>query len=349
MGSASARVALLGLCLILGFAAHSGSSVRKVKSRNMSLDVEASPERPLRSFDAAAGVANLRASPPDLGAGKNDAFVHLRPPAAALAAVADYARTSLSPHLKSLFAGLSFAASLKVACMAGNIFYTVSPIPQVQGWEYEGCTGNVDAAPYVTMALNGWQWCFYGFAAWLIKENDSFLVLVYANCLAAMLGIYYTSSFYRFCHNQSTSSNLKQYLSAAVALLLLETSIWLTLPHVQALMLHSIIASLCSFVSAMSVLAALPTVMRTHDTSAICAPLVLANLIGGFLWAYWGYTMMDCSILVPNLFAASASCVCLAVRAAFSPTSPDVDRSGRPDKMGRVWGISEHDGVAGGQ
>lgn len=245
----------------------------------------------------------------------------LKRPAMAIAVAVRRVRSCVSPGLQSLFAGLSFAAGVKFACMAANIFYTVSPLAQVQGWESKGCTGNVDAAPYVMMAFNGCQWCFYGFAAWQIRANDGFLVLVYANWLGAMLGFYYTCSFSRHCRNLSTSGNLKQYVTAGSALLLLEVSMWLTQPHERALVLHSLIASFCSFMGALSVLAVVPTVTRTGDAAAICGPLCAANLIGGMLWACWGSMMQDFSVLVPNTFAACASGVCLCIKAFYASSS----------------------------
>eukprot|EP00438_Fugacium_kawagutii_P007211 Skav218000 [mRNA] locus=scaffold2344:67597:68439:- [translate_table: standard] len=52
----------------------------------------------------------------------------------------------------------------------GSQVVQISPYPQVQRWEASGCTGDSDAAPYVSIAFGGWQWCYYGlfafFAAW---------------------------------------------------------------------------------------------------------------------------------------------------------------------------------------
>merc|ERR1740121_198493 len=88
-----------------------------------------------------------------------------------------------SGWLKHLCAGVSVAILFKMSCLASNVLVHVSPFAQVQEWETNGSTGDADPAPYVSIALGGWQWCIYGFAACIINGNDSFLLLVSANCL----------------------------------------------------------------------------------------------------------------------------------------------------------------------
>ena len=43
-----------------------------------------------------------------------------------------------------------------------------SPFPQVSRWDIRKCTGDADAAPFVSIAFGGCQWCFYGMFAWLV-------------------------------------------------------------------------------------------------------------------------------------------------------------------------------------
>merc|ERR1719414_667908 len=61
------------------------------------------------------------------------------------------------PQLSHFLVGLSFAGVIKVLCMAGNVLVQLSPYPQVRRWERRGCTGEADAAPYVSIAFGGWQ------------------------------------------------------------------------------------------------------------------------------------------------------------------------------------------------
>lgn len=219
--------------------------------------------------------------------------------------------STLGSHL---FAGFSIAAVVKVACMVGNLLTQVSPMPQVKQWQGMGSTGHAEAAPFVTMALGCWQWCTYGFSSWWLSGNDGFLVLVYSNCVGALLGCYYTFTFHRHCRDTGASTNLWQTLAAVGVLVVAQSGVWLLLPHSQALLVHSFIAGGCSFLGAASLLTGLPAVLRTGDTSGICGPLILANFFGAFLWVYWGVLMSNPVIIASNTFAGFSSSICLYMK-----------------------------------
>merc|ERR1719484_505587 len=106
------------------------------------------------------------------------------------------------PQTTVLLQGITFALVIKVLCMAGNVLVQVSPYPQVNRWESRGCTGEADAAPYVSIAFGGCQWCFYGMFAWIVTSRSGFLILVHSNCLGAVLGTYYVVAFLRNCRNE---------------------------------------------------------------------------------------------------------------------------------------------------
>ena len=51
----------------------------------------------------------------------------------------------------------------------------------------------------MSIACVGAQWCFYGLFAFSYTGNHGFLVVVYANCVGALMGCYYTYSFQENC------------------------------------------------------------------------------------------------------------------------------------------------------
>merc|ERR1719401_2149338 len=122
-------------------------------------------------------------------------------------------------------------------CMACNVLVQVSPYSQVKHWEHRECTGESDAAPYVAIAFGGWQWCFYGTFAWRVTEQSGFLLLVHSNCLGALLGTYYTITFYKNCRNPAMLNSLQMYLSAVVSLVVLQMCQLVVLPPERALFL----------------------------------------------------------------------------------------------------------------
>lgn len=242
---------------------------------------------------------------------------------------------SWRPQLVHLYTGLSFAVFVKLACMVGNVAVQVSPMPQVKGWEDHRSTGNADSAPYVSMGLGGFQWCTYGLAAQLIRHNDGFLTLVYANLLGFVLGSYYTWTFWRNCRDLDAVKSLKGYLTAVVLLLAVQGYLWLSMPPTKALVLHSWVAALCSLMSALALLTCLPTVLRTGDTSVICGPLVLTYFVGALLWADWGWLMDDFIIVGTNMFAAVCSFTSLYVK-SFHFHGKSVNGDG--GRLGDSWG-----------
>lgn len=242
--------------------------------------------------------------------------------------------------LESLLAGLTFASMVKAMCMAGNILVQISPYPQVQRWELRGCTGESDAAPYVSIAFGGWQWCYYGFFAYFITTRSGFLILVHSNFLGAILGTYYIITYFRNCRNPEMLQNLQKYLAAVVALILLQVCALTTLPVERALFMTGLVSSFCSFVGAISMLFCLPAVIRSKDSRAIPGPLVTANLASAVVWCICGLMLSDPMIAAPNVVCCLSSLLCLYLKLVYPhPDEPgreeDVDVP-RPVKQ-RVW------------
>jgi len=231
--------------------------------------------------------------------------------------------SSWSPTLARVLAGISFAAVVKALCMAGNVLVQVSPFPQVKRWEHRRCTGEADAAPYVSIAFGGWQWCYYGMFAWLVTKRSGFLILVHSNFLGALLGTYYTFTFFRNCRNEESSNKLHRYLSAVGSLALLQVCAIMVLPAERALFLTGLVSSFCSFVGAISMMVTLPTVIRTQDSRSIPGPLVTAYFFSACVWCLCGWILADPLIMSPNIASCLASAACLYLKMKYPTDATD--------------------------
>jgi hypothetical protein len=218
--------------------------------------------------------------------------------------------------------GLTFATVIKGLCVAGNVLVQVSPFPQVQRWEQRGCTGESDAAPYVSIAFGGWQWCFYGLFAWIVTARSGFLILVHSNCLGAVLGVYYVITFYRNCRSECSLATMHKYLSAVTSLALLQVCAMSVLPAERALFLTGLVSSFCSFIGATSVLVTLPQVIRTKDSRSIPGPYAVANLLSSGVWSLCGWILDDPMVMVPNMFSTCCAMTSLGLKALY-PSADD--------------------------
>jgi len=223
-------------------------------------------------------------------------------------------------RLEKFIAGITFMSMLKALCMAGNILVQISPYHQVQRWEEERCTGDADAAPYVSIAFGGWQWCYYGLFAFFVTKRSGFLILVHSNCLGAVLGTYYSITFYRNCKHDNSLGGLYRYMSAVIMLVLFQLCSLAVLPIERALFLTGLISSFCSFIGAISILVSLPLVIRTRDSSSIPVPLVTANMISSLVWCICGWMLDDPLIAAPNIVGFLSCGICLFCKHLYPST-----------------------------
>jgi len=274
-----------------------------------------------RATSMVEGKTETAIAPPQVGAALN--------PVTTAAAAALRGSSQLTPALLpswsehpmqrmwALFAGLSFAVLIKGMCLAGNVLVQVSPYPTVKRWEDRSCTGEADAAPYISIAYNGWQWCYYGFFAYLLTGRSGFLILVQSNCLGAILGSYYAYTFYRNCKNPAARACLQKYLTAVTMLAGLQACAAFTLPLPRALFFSGLVSSFCSFLGALSMLVTVPMVLRTQNSRSIPGPLVVTNFASAVVWTMCGLMLADPLVTGPNIFCAAASAVCIFLRVRF--------------------------------
>jgi len=209
----------------------------------------------------------------------------------------------------------------------------------VKEWESRSSTGGADAAPYVSIAFGGWQWCTYGVFAWLHTGRNGFLILVYSNCLGALLGIYYVAAFYRSCRNQGALQMLSLYLSAAGVLALLQACSFAVLPSDRSLFLTGLISSFSSFMGAVALLTTIPAVIRARDSSSIPGPIVTANLGSSALWCLCGWILDDPLVTGPNVVCSIACALCIVMKYRF-PSSEGVslaDQESFPTSLHKLF------------
>lgn len=228
------------------------------------------------------------------------------------------------PQIVQILQGLSFAALVKVLCVAGNVWVQVSPFPLMKSWGKLGHTGEADAAPFVTIAFNGSQWTYYGIFAWYITQRSAFLVLVQSNIIGSVLGTYYTVMFCRYCRNEAAFQQLKLYFSAVAMLVLFEGSAFAVLPSERALFITGLISSFCGFIGALSMLVTLPTVIKMQDARSIPGAYVLANFVSSLSWCACGWLLNDPLVMAPNVVSGISGAVCVYLKIIYTAV-PTVD------------------------
>lgn len=216
--------------------------------------------------------------------------------------------------LRHLLAGLTLTAIVKALCIFGNVLWQVSPWPQVFRWQIRGCTGETDAAPYVSIAFGGWQWCSYGALAYFLTKRSGFLILVHANMLGAVLGTWYVMAFVRNCRHEGHFRSLCRYLAAVLTAVLLQVASLLLLPSVRALFFVGAVSSLCSFCGAFSVMVTVPQVIRIKDSRSIPGPVVLAGFLCSSAWVACGILLSDPLVTGPNAAATLACGFCVYLK-----------------------------------
>jgi len=190
----------------------------------------------------------------------------------------------------------------------------------------------------VSIAFGGWQWCYYGLFAWWVTGRSGFLILFHSNCLGAVLGTYYTFTFYKHCKDKAIVASMKTYLSAVATLVLFQACVVLVLPVERALFLTGLVASFCSFVGALSMLVSIPMAVRTGSSQHISGPLVLAYFLSSVVWCLCGYMLADPMIAAPNVVAMCSSGACLYCKAHLGSRAAQRDLEGMALKSMRHKG-----------
>eukprot|EP00927_Polykrikos_kofoidii_P070525 TRINITY_DN668_c0_g2_i4.p1 TRINITY_DN668_c0_g2~~TRINITY_DN668_c0_g2_i4.p1 ORF type:complete len:467 (+),score=46.25 TRINITY_DN668_c0_g2_i4:454-1854(+) len=231
-------------------------------------------------------------------------------------------------HLYQFLIGFGSTSIVKTICILGNVAFQVSPFPQVRRWQSNGCGSTEDSAPYVSIALTGYQWSFYGAFACMVTGRKGFLVLLQSNILGAILGTYYIISFARYCHHEALLDQFRRYMSAGAAVAVFQAASIPSLPADRALFLAGIISSLSSILSASALLVGLPAVIKTGDGTSIPGPMIGASLLCGVSWSICGWMIDDPLVTGPSAWGVICAMACLVVKLRYSVASkaqPDKD------------------------
>jgi len=250
------------------------------------------------------------------------------------------------PH-QSWFGLFTFAFILKGMCMFSSLLGQVSPVPQVMRFHKTGDTGDADAAPFMSMLYGGFQWSLYGFFAFIVTGRSGFLVLVYSNILGGTLGVCYVSEFHRNCRNKEALRRLFFYYKVAAFFFCVQLLAILFLETQNALFFCGLLSSVCSLITACSLLTTLPQVLRTRCSSSINVPLLYCGLVSGSLWLMCGIMLRDPWILCPNFIGLLVLCCALTAVLMF-PQEPLKSKAccnemtGEKEAMGKGNDMEKH-------
>jgi len=204
----------------------------------------------------------------------------------------------------------SFAFIVKALCMMSNVMFQVVPMPQVQQFNKLKDTGEVDAAPLMSILYGGCQWCFYGGFAYYITGKSGFLVLVYSNVCGAVLGLYYVWGFHRNCYDPKSQKQLKLYCKAAACVVSTQFLAICTVSRANALFFSGLISSIASVIGSLSLCTTLPKVIQTKSSASINLELLCIGVISSCLWITCGLMLSDIWITVPNFLCLVIQTVC---------------------------------------
>lgn len=234
------------------------------------------------------------------------------------------------PH-KSVFSffkvSISFAFLVKAACMLSNVLSQASPLPVVRKYELDKDTGTADSGPLMSVAYGGWQWCFYGFFAYLVTEQKGFLVVVYSNCFGAFVGLYYLFVFQRHCQDANKLQRVTKYCYMLAVIIVVQALAICVLPPLRALFFSGLISSAWSMMGSLSLLATLPEVFETKNSKSLPRPILVCGLICCWLWVTCGFMLHDPMIWFPNGFSALV-CTYALLLCFMYPSAADHEAAG---------------------
>jgi solute carrier family 50 protein (sugar transporter) len=207
---------------------------------------------------------------------------------------------------------VSFAFLLKFLCICSSVLMQMSPMRDVVKFRSNQSTGGYESLPLVMLATCGSQWCFYGLFAWAVTGNRGFLVVVYANALGVVLGVFYTITFQSFCDNAIKQQGLHTYLSFGASIFVFQAFTMILYAPETALLVSGAVAAALSVAVSASPLVGLEELKRTRNADAMPADLIIACFLSCVLWMLCGVMIRDLWIFVPNAFGLLFNCIQLA-------------------------------------
>jgi len=188
---------------------------------------------------------------------------------------------------------------VKTLCIISSVLAQLSPIPQVRQFHKLKDTGEVDAAPYVSIMFGGLQWSFYGAFALVVTGNPDAMVLVYSNMVGAFLGFYYLHGFLANCKDTQSRQRLLMYCKVTATLAAVEFLVTISVDAHQALLFCGLVSSISGMMGACSLLTTMPQVFYSGCSSSINMPLLCTGMFGSSVWLMCGLMMHDLWVIAP--------------------------------------------------
>jgi len=197
--------------------------------------------------------------------------------------------------------------------MMSNVVFQLSPYPTVKKIRCDKDTGDFDAAPLVSIAFGCVQWSFYGTFAWLVTGKTGFLIVVYANCFGAFVGMFYVLSYQTYCQCQKARNKLYQYYQMVGNLVIVQVCAIYTLSVDRALLFCGAVASMTTIMSACAPWTTVPTTIATQNSEKMPVALLGASLVSSGLWLICGLILWDVWIMVPNFVGILSNVVLVGI------------------------------------
>jgi len=208
---------------------------------------------------------------------------------------------SLPTHTTFWIHCITFSIIIKGLCVIGNIGMSLAPMYDINEIRRKKDTGAYDSLPFLCTMSTGSQWCFYGIFAWLYTGNKGFLVILYANTLSAVLGVFYSITFIWNCSHPETWRKLTTYCKMIAYLFIFEMMVLYFLPMEKGLLFCGSVASFLSIVVTLSPLSTLPLIYESKSVESMPVELSLVSFASSFVWLVCGIMLHDYWILFPNI------------------------------------------------
>lgn len=194
---------------------------------------------------------------------------------------------------------LEFA--LKIAATAFNVLLQLSPLRLITDIRMQKSVLSYSPFPLIALTACGYQWSFYGFFAYTETANVGFLMLIYANILGLVLGLYYMLCFHFFASAKDRSFIYAQSVGL-ITLFVCEYVYCYSAQDVNSsLFFAGLLSAAISILVSFSPMVSLPEAVRQHSIDSIPVDMCVASLISSILWLFCGMLLGDPWVFIPNL------------------------------------------------
>lgn len=230
----------------------------------------------------------------------------------------------------------NFEFVIKVFAIGSNILLQLSPLRLITEMRLLGSVGHFSSFPLVALTGCGFQWSFYGYYAWSISQNSGFLMLIYANILGLVLGMYYLIEYSQIAAispviydnakaTKIATFGMRRQLELLGGLFAIEGIFCLYGGDVaDGLLFSGALSALVSILVSASPMVAIPKIWSTQSTKS-CLPIdmVLASMISSVLWLWCGYLLGDPWVWMPNLCGVIVGLIQVGIIFIFTQTYLD--------------------------